>query len=308
MIILVKKAERTLRMCCIKQGALEYAVPYSDGEDTYYFDSFAGELNEQEFEALASEEDDGDELSDDEVSNVGVAGEDIDLDDEVTADGGTGYKYYKRSSSVFRKYSSDKFSCGKRTWLSKYDKEKSLPSENALIKYTGTYACAPAALTAISAQENLLYNNKKTTTYKKLWDTTDTFVYDTIKYTLNDNTKVTAQLGATYDKSLSSGMKNYMRTYMGKTCTTSTKKSPTYKWLTNSVNKNISSTLSYRIYMQDGSKRGHTINVVGYCNATYNGKTSPYVIVADGWHNTSARYINYNTSFVDFFSIRYTFK
>lgn len=285
---------------------LNYAVTYSDDHNaTYYYDSSAGMLDENEFDTLTSDEDDDDG---DEVFNASKPSTDVeDKDDDSSTSGTTGKKAYTHVGSVFKSHNNSKLSLGKRTWLAKYDKDISLPSQNLLLTHTGKYACAPAALTAVAAQEGLLYDNKISSTFNKIWASTQTYVDYTEPYTLPNNTKITAQFGATLNKYLRSGMEKYISTYTSKTCSTVRKTNTTYKYITNSIDKNISSTLSYWVYLKDGSLSGHTINVVGYCNATYNNVSAPYIIVGDGWNRNAARYLNFNTSFSKYFIVRYMF-
>lgn len=176
-----------------------------------------------------------------------------------------------------------------------YDKSKSLPSENLLIKYTSKYACAPAALTAVAAQEGLLYNNKKTSTFKTLWSATATTVYKTKDYTLSDGTVIkNAKFGETLDNNINPGMKDYTNTYTSKTCTTSVKSNPTYNYFKARINENVSTIYTYTIQLTSGETSAHTINVVGYCSGTYSGSSANFIIVGDGWNSDSARYINFD--------------
>ena len=115
--------------------------------------------------------------------------------------------------------------------------------------------------------------------------------------------------GSTKDSKLSTGMKSYCND-RGKTSTTTTTKSnPAFSFFTGAMDSNYSATLSYRIYETDGSKTGHTVNVVGYCTATKSGTTSNYLIVADGWYADAPKYMNYSSiDFVDTYGVKYVIK
>ena len=58
--------------------------------------------------------------------------------------------------------------------------------------------------------------------------------------------------------------------------------------------------------LTDGTESGHTVNVVGYCDARLNGVIYNYLLVCDGWDTGVPRYINYSTvDFVDTYGVKY---
>lgn len=58
--------------------------------------------------------------------------------------------------------------------------------------------------------------------------------------------------------------------------------------------------MGYVIELQSGGTSNHIISILGYKRATKlaTGKTYNYLMVFDGWHDDTVRYINYTT--VDF--------
>ncbi len=261
-------------------SALEYTVSVIDeSNERIYYNLDDGEMNAEEFTEL----------------------EDIVSDNESSVT-----KYNSHSDLFSSSYESGSTVISGPTYTSKYSKSKSLISQYKIMTETSKYACAVVALTEIANQEGILKNSSIKDTFNALWTATSTTETDNSPQTYYGKS---ITLGTTKDANLASGMKSYAKA-RGKTSTTTTTKSnPTFSFFKTAIDNNYSATLSYRIYVSDGTKSGHTVNVVGYCTAKKSGTTSKYLIVADGWYSNAPRYINYtNADFVNTYGVKYIIK
>lgn len=213
-------------------------------------------------------------------------------------------KYDSHSELFSSSYESGSTLVTDPEYTSKYSSSKSLISQYTIMTTTSKYACAVVALTEIANQEGILKNSSIADTFNALWTATSTTVSST-----QTHYGMSISCGSTKDSKLSTGMKSYCND-RGKTSTTTTTKSnPAFSFFTGAMDSNYSATLSYRIYETDGSKTGHTVNVVGYCTATKSGTTSNYLIVADGWYADAPKYMNYSSiDFVDTYGVKYVIK
>lgn len=213
-------------------------------------------------------------------------------------------KYDSHSELFSSSYESGSTLVDDPEYTSKYSSSKSLISQYDIMTSTSKYACAVVALTEIANQEGILKNSSIAETFNALWTATSTTVSSTINIY---NMVVTC--GSTKDSKLSTGMKSYCNDRGKTNTTTTTKSNPAFSFFTGAMDSNYSATLSYRIYETDGSKTGHTVNVVGYCTATKAGTTSNYLIVADGWYDDAPKYMNYSSiDFVDTYGVKYVIK
>lgn len=207
---------------------------------------------------------------------------------------------YDSHSQLF----SDSYASGSlldtRAYTGKYNRGKSLISEDYIEQQTGKYACAVVALTEIANQEGILKNSSIAATFNQLWTDTGT----TVSKIENGIT-----YGSTKYINLGSAMKTYAKA-RGKSNTTATLKlSPDFSFFKDIVTSNISGLLTYTIELTNGKTIGHAVNMVGYCVARLNGVFSNYLIVADGWHDKIPKYINYSTAdFKSFQGVKYIIK
>jgi len=191
------------------------------------------------------------------------------------------------------------------TYMQKFTPSLSALSQSLFETLNNRYACAVAALTEIAAQEGILvtgYSNlddRIMYTFDALWSFTNTYV---------DHSSNGYDYGFTYDSDIGPGMLTHCYD-MGKYSTVyNTTTSPSYTFYKTAVTDNASSTFSYRIYYFDGSTKvsAHTVNVVGYCKASYSGSVSYYLIVANGWDYATTQYINIsNVDFIDNYGVRF---
>ena len=67
---------------------------------------------------------------------------------------------------------------------------------------------------------------------------------------------------------------------------------PSFATVKESIDNNLSTIFEYETY----NNEVHFLNVVGYKTASIGGLPSNYILVADGWHDDSPRYILHNNS------------
>lgn len=262
----------------------EYSVSATDSNSQiFYFNSNDGKMTSNEFESLRKA------AKDSSRSTYGL-----------TAD----TKYDSHSELFSDSYESGSTVVTEPKYTSKYSSSKSMLTQYEIMTSTSKYACAVVALTEVAYQEGILKNSSIVDTFNALWTATSTTVESTKTFY-----GMSITCGSTKDSNLSTGMESYCDD-RGKTSTkTTTKSNPAFSFFTGAMDSNYSATLSYRIYETDGSKTGHTVNVVGYCTAKKSGVTSNYLIVADGWYDDAPKYMNYSgIDFVNTYGVKYVIK
>lgn len=218
---------------------------------------------------------------------------------EINANNKAGVKYNTHDDLFTETYIGGAL-LNTEAYTSKYNRNKSLISENYIENTTNKYACSVVALTEIANQENILKNSSIVNTFNQLWKDTGTTVI---------NVKNGISYGITQDSKLGSSMKEYAKS-MGKNNTTvTTKSNPDFEFLKNIINNNASGIFKYAADFTDGSGSGHAVNMIGYCVVRLNGVFYNYLVVADGWNNDAPKYFNFSeNNFRDSYGVKFVIK
>ena len=170
--------------------------------------------------------------------------------------------------------------------LPQYSKEKSLLSQENVMKTTNRYACELVGITAICQQENMSLNNNLKDTFDKLWDLagcqgriyeTDTFYGSYV-----------VDCSSTYTRDMGRVMKEYAKLF-NKDVDTTYKMSPKFKFFKDSIDKGNSTSFGYQIK----NEGGHGVNVVGYAEGSIGKHEINYIITGDSWYDDAPRYVLY---------------
>lgn len=223
---------------------------------------------------------------------------------------------YNNATSIFIKdFSSSKYQVDssqtivlKKAYHSVYGYK--LLSQDYIKYTTGKYACTVTALTQIAYMEGLMpsgaWSSSLKSVYNKLWIYAgcDKNIYKTA-YDYYKGVKYKYVLSGNYiDQSISAFVRYAKeKGYINTTYDYANK--PSVSWLKSKLKNQYPTIMGYTVYVKD-SKSGvieecnHEISVLGYKRAkkVSSGNTYNYLMVFDGWHDDTVRYLNYTT--VDF--------
>lgn len=198
---------------------------------------------------------------------------------------------------------------GVSTFTKKYDKSKSIITQDDILELTGKYACAVVAMTEICLQESVISEAQIASAYNDLWYMTDTKVDKSVT-----DGGVTHIFGSTPFEKLETGLWNYLSMKGRYSSKYYSKIGPDFSYFLDAMENDYSAMFTYNIYEKkqestdlenigidegaDYEVIGHAVNVVGCYTVTISGAAQDYLIVVTGWNDNDVRYINYGgTSF-----------
>lgn len=193
---------------------------------------------------------------------------------------------YPNHSEVFKEIDKLVGEVSDPIMLPQYSKEKSLTSQETIMKTTSRYACGLVALTSICNQEDILVNGNIQDTFNKLWDLTGTQanIYETSEFYGKQ-----VDCSGTTIYNMAAGMR-YYGSELGINIQASTKARPQFATFKSAVDNHNSSVLCYQI----ANEGGHGVSIVGYANGNIAEHNIDYLLAADGWYDDIPRYVLYN--------------
>ncbi|MBE5934583.1 MAG: hypothetical protein E7262_02175 [Lachnospiraceae bacterium] len=171
-------------------------------------------------------------------------------------------------------------------YLPQYSKEKSLLSQEMVMKTTNRYACELVGITAICQQENMSLNGNLKDTFNKLWDLAgcEGRIYETGTFYGN----YVVDCSSTYTRQMPSVLEKYGKLF-NKKVTGTYKSSPKFEFFKKSIDNGCSTSFGYCVK----NEGGHGVNVVGYAEGTFGELDIDYIITGDSWFDDAPRYVLY---------------
>lgn len=177
-------------------------------------------------------------------------------------------------------------------FLDSYSKEKSLISQETIMKTTNKFACALVGAAEICQQENIMVNNSLKDTFDTLWEVADceSAIYETTK--MYDDCEV--KLASTQSEKLADIMNAYGKK-IGKEIVGEFVPAPDFEHYKNCVD-NQRPMILHALILKQGP---HAVNTVGYAISKAGKHTVNYLIIADGWDDDAPRYVVFDKYLFD---------
>ena len=193
---------------------------------------------------------------------------------------------YPNHSEVFKYKSKVIGELSEPVMLEQYDPDKSMISQETIMKTTQKYACALVAVCEIVQQEDMMINNDLKTTFDALWDIggCEENIYETSEFYGH-----MVKCSSTYSNDLGRILREYGK-LVGKDAYGEYYRNVDFEAFKDSIDGGHSTTLGYQIE----NEGGHGVNVVGYCEGQMAGHKLNYLVAANGWHDDAPRYVLYD--------------